>query len=486
MLSKAKYLALASTLEYALLMALPIYLTRVLSTDDFASYRFVWLITSTALGAAMLGLPQSLYYFVPRKRGEPGGLATLLVQSSLVCLILGGTAALLVWIASSLPVTAPAFAMLGGEAALFCVFLTLLCGTATLDEMAIAMDDIKSQVRLNVTSSLLRVAAVLAGASLGSLHTILLALLAFALLRHVLQADYVARRVSLREARPSAATLQEQFAYALPFGLATGFWLLRSQAEQWVGASLLPPREFAALAIAGSALPVAVLVRQAITNSVWPEISRLAMADQQAAMIRLNGQANQAAAKFLLPIFALLFAIATPMISIVYTPVYADAALVLQLLLVGLVGSNIVETSSMAKALNLGRPLMIFDAIMLVASLALSIICGQLFGLLGVVTGSVIGRWLSMVFCAGLVMHTTGSRLTDFQPWGMFARLLLASACAAACGWTLVHRLVAIEPLWASAALGAGAVALSYVLFALALRVPIWPRKPDAAGAPCS
>jgi hypothetical protein len=87
-----------------------------------------------------------------------------------------------------------------------------------------------------------------------------------------------------------------------------------------------------------------------------------------------------------------------------------------------------------------------------------------------------------MAFCAGLVMHKTGGRLADFQPWGLFARLLLASAGAAACGWALVH-LFATQPLWARAAFGAGAVALSYVLFALALRVPIWPRKPDAAGA---
>jgi O-antigen/teichoic acid export membrane protein len=482
MLSKAKYLAAASMLEYALQMALPIYLARALSTDDFASYRFCWLIVSTVLGAALLGLPQSLYYFVPRNRGEPGGLATLLVQTPLVCLVLGGGAALLVWVASSLPVTASAFAMLRGETALFCVLLTLLCGTATLDQMAIAMEDIKSQVRLNVTSSLLRVAAVLAGASLGSLHTILLALLVFVVLRHALQVGYLARCVSLREARPRAGTVREQVAYALPFGLATAFWLLRSQGEQWVGASLLPPREYAALAIAASALPVAVLVRQAITNSVWPEICRLAMEGQKAAMVRLNCQANGAAAKVLLPVYALLFAIATPVISIVYTPVYADAAFVLQLLLVGLLGSSIIETSSMAKALNIGRPLMTFDAIMLVVSVALSIVCGRLFGLLGVVTGSVIGEWLSMAFCAGLVMHKTGGRLADFQPWGLFARLLLASAGAAACGWALVH-LFATQPLWARAAFGAGAVALSYVLFALALRVPIWPRKPDAAGA---
>ena len=121
---------------------------------------------------------------------------------------------------------------------------------------------------------------------------------------------------------------------------------------------------------------------------------------------------------------------------------------------------------------------------MLVVSLALSIARGGLFGLLGVVTGSVIGQWLSMAFCAGLVMHKTGSRLADFQPWGLFARLALASACAAACDWALVRHLFATQPLWACAALGAGAVALSYVLFALALRVPIWRRKPDAAGAP--
>jgi NAD(P)-dependent dehydrogenase (short-subunit alcohol dehydrogenase family) len=85
---------------------------------------------------------------------------------------------------------------------------------------------------------------------------------------------------------------------------------------------------------------------------------------------------------------------------------------------------------------------------------------------------------------AGLVMHKTGSRLADFQPWGLFARLALASACAAACDWALARHLLATQPLWACAALAAGAIVLSYVLFALAVRVPIWRRKPDAAGAP--
>src|SRR5204863_5011551 len=113
-------------------------LTRALSTDDFASYRFVWLIVSTVLGAAMLGVPQSLYYFVPRKRGEPGGLATLLVQTSLVCLVLGGAVALLVWVASSLPVTASACTMLRGGTALFCVFRPLRCATAPLAQRASA------------------------------------------------------------------------------------------------------------------------------------------------------------------------------------------------------------------------------------------------------------------------------------------------------------------------------------------------------------
>ena len=74
----------------------------------------------------------------------------------------------------------------------------------------------------------------------------------------------------------------------------------------------------------------------------------------------------------------------------------------------------------------------------------------------------------------GRAVDRRGSRLADFQPWGLFARLLLASACAAACDWALVRHLFATHPLWARAALGAGAVALSYVLFALALRAPIW------------
>lgn len=471
MLNKAKYLAAASAFEYALQFALPILLTRVLAERDFASYRFLWLVYGTIAGVALLGLPQSLFYFLPRRDGP--GRATVLLQTVALCAALGTAAALAVVVAARLPWTAGAFELLPPNRLAFVLFVGLLSATAVYEQLAAAMKEIQAQARINVAASTVRVVAVLAGVWVGSLDAIVWALVVFALLRFALQGMFAARRAPLAEGRISGASVREQVGYALPFGLANGFWQLRAQAEQWVGAALLAARDYASLSVAASVLPVVLLVRNAITQSTAAELNRLESEGRRDEMLAVNGAGNAMAASILFPLLALLFAVASPLVTLVYTSTYADAALVLQLLIVGAIGSSFIETSSMAKALNLGKQLLRFDAALLGVAVGLSIAGGLWFGLPGMVVGSIVGRYASTVFCAGLVMRRLQVPLARFQPWPLLLKTLAASAAAATLGLLVVEQLAGHAAPVLRIGAGGTAVGTAYLLAALLLRLPL-------------
>jgi O-antigen/teichoic acid export membrane protein len=474
MLSKAKYLAAASAFEYALQFALPILLTRTLAADEFATYRFLWLVASTVTGVLLLGLPQSLFYFLPRR--DAAGRVTVLWQTIALCTLLGAAAALLSLLAARMPWSADAFALLPRNHLAFLLFLTLFCGTAAYDTMAAAMSEIAVQARISAAASTTRVIAVLAGVWIGTIEAIVWALVVYVVMRFALQTLFVVRRLPVAQTHIGWASVREQVAYSLPFGLATGFWQLRGQAEQWVGATMLAAREYASLSIAASIVPVVLLVRRAITNAIFADLNRLESEGKHVEMVVVNGQANVMAAAWLFPLLAMLFAVAQPLVVLVYTGTYADAAFVTQLLIIGSIGSNFIETSSMAKALNLGRQLLMFDAAMLVVSVALSIAGGWLFGLQGIVIGSIVGRYMSTIFCAWIVMRRLRIPLARFQPWERLVKALAASVIAAALGlWVVNHAALSVGPV-AQIAAGVTAAGLAYVLLALAMKLPLRPR----------
>lgn len=481
MLNKAKYLAAAGAFEYALQFALPVLLTRTLVESDFASYRFLWLVYGTVAGIVLLGLPQSLFYFLPRR--DSAGRATLLLQTIALCGLLGAAASLVIVVAAAAPWSAGAFALLPHDRLAFVLFLSVLCATAVYDTVASAMKDIETQARINIAASLTRVVAVLVGVWIGTIEAIVWALVVFAFVRFALQALFVSRRVPLRKARVTRASVREQVGYALPFGLATGCWQLRGQAEQWIGAAMLAARDYASLSVAASMLPVVMLVRNAITQSTAAELNRLESEGKRIEMLAINGAGNAMAAALLFPLLAVLFAVAAPLVAVVYTPTYANAALVLQLLIVGAIGSSFIETSSMAKAMNLGRQLLRFDAAMLVVAVALSVAGGMLFGLPGIVAGSVLGRYLSTVFCAALVARELRVPLARFQPWALLAKTLAASALAALLGLVVVHHVTVEETALLRLAGGAASVAAGYLMLAFAIGLPLSPHARSRAAA---
>lgn len=470
---RAKYLAAASAVEYGVQLMVPIFLVRALSHEDFASYRFMWLVSGTLTGSLLLGFPASLYYFVPRASGREQ--AGYVVQTTLFCALLAFVACAALWLAGAVAPGLDFLRLVPRPMAPFVAFLVLIGATNVLDFLPAARGDLKAQAALNLAVALLRAACTIGGAWSGSIAGVCWGLLAYAGGRMVLQLVYVARRVPMVAAAPDAwfdaARFRAQFAYAVPFGVANAFWSLRTQSEGWVGASILQPHEYALLTIAGVMSPVVMLVRQAVTAAVTASINRLEAQGDMRGMVRLNADANVVDTSYTYPVIAFFFVTSAPLFSLLYTPAYAEAAVATKLVCVGLLALTI-ETTTLVRALGLRGRVLRFEAAMLLGSIAMSVAGGLAFGFVGVVLGSVLSRCLSTCYWVTSLARYTQVPLREFQHWSRLGATLLCALAAAAVGWTALEACASHSNVVQLAASSA-AFGLTYLLLAAWLGVPL-------------
>src|SRR5262249_22987622 len=94
---RALLLGAANAFDYAMQFLLPAVLARCLDAASFGQYRLLWLAIATVMAIAPLGIPQGLFYYLPRANAAE---KRLYVHHSLLWLGLAGLIA--AWAVSSL------------------------------------------------------------------------------------------------------------------------------------------------------------------------------------------------------------------------------------------------------------------------------------------------------------------------------------------------------------------------------------------------
>ena len=414
-------LSAANMLDFGLQFLLPIALVRLLPPTAFADYRLAWLAIGSAMAVAPFALPRSLFYFLPRS--EPARQAGLVRQTCLLLLATGALAGLLLgpwnpWLPDSLR-------QMQGASWFMPLFLTLWVSASLMEYLPNARGDVQGQARVIVLLAFLRVLMVAGAAASGRVDLVFIALILYAMLKLGGVLHHIARYHGWRGAQPPGL-LRTQLVYVLPFGLASALFLLRGQADQWVAAALFAPAAFAAFSIGAVINPVVSLVRNSVSNAIAPRLSALESQRDQAGMLRLNRQANLAAAFALAPILMLVAVLARHIVAIIYTDQYLAGADVMRVNAFALLGA-IVEVSTVTVVLNQGPFLLLADAILLLVSVAAAWTGAHVFGLPGAALGNLITLAAGNAFSFWRVSRVTGIPLRGLQDWNVLLRIL---ACA--------------------------------------------------------
>ncbi|MGY4626435.1 lipopolysaccharide biosynthesis protein [Bradyrhizobium sp. USDA 4486] len=418
---KAGFLAAAGLLEYALQLVVPVILVRYLTTQEFGDYRLMWLVAQTGLILFPLFLPQSLFYFLPR--AAPGTRPKLVGNTFASLFALGGLSILLLEL---MPIGS-----IGGlqrYSPLVQIFVGTWILASILDVLPTADGKAEWGGCATIGFAIIR-AAALAGAAVasGDVGWLLVVMWGLAILKVGLAVFYALFAAQERGLGFDGQLVRAQLKYSLPFAMASGFFALRAQSDQWVVAANFSSSAFALISIASVVKLLGNLTRTPLGYALLPNFSSLVADGNIDGARKLVSKAYLLLGCVLPPLYGLLIATAEDLVELIYTREYLGAVPLMQIYSLGEI-ATVFGAGHLLWALGFGRQAATVGAISLLLSIALSILGLQLFGLAGAVAGSigslVLWEWWSLTKAA----KALGTGIAKLVPMGQTLKVTFVIA----------------------------------------------------------
>jgi O-antigen/teichoic acid export membrane protein len=268
-----------------------------------------------------LFMPESLYYFLPRS-DRPA--KRLYINQTLIFLVLVGTIA--AWALSEWnPFLPGSLAMLeAGHPPLIPLFVLLWLVASLLDVLPTVDERVGWQAKAIVSLSMLRALAL--GTVALVTHdfvAVVWTLVGFTLVKLALLLHYIAVHHGLGAPFIRRETFSAQFRHAAPFGFSGTLYGLRAQADQWVAAARLPGDPLRDLLDRDRARADGEPLPQVGEPRVPAEHEPTAFGRGREGDARAQQPRQRAGRADGVPLLALAFVFAEPLITLVYTGTYA-------------------------------------------------------------------------------------------------------------------------------------------------------------------
>ena len=460
-------LAIGNAFDSGLRLVMPIVLVRILSQEQFGDYRLFWLIANTLTMLVPLGMSRSLLYFLPRSDAEERAafVSQTIVYLAAACLPI---AIVLAYGPAWLPgritsLTDPGW-LLGA-------FTLVWMVSSMISILPNADRNIRWQMWATISLSVIRLVIVLGVAvTTRDLHSVFVAILAFALVQAVLLAYYVGTRYGLLLRWPTIKGLRRQLDYAVPFGISGVLSRARGQVEQWIVAIIFLPGSLAIFAIGVGFNGILGLARSSIGGVLLPKMSQTHAAGDVARSLELNNRGNLAICFLIFPMVAFIWIFATPLVEFLYTESYLDAVPVIRVYALTMILMS-VELATVLLIFEQGRFVAKVSGGVLIGAAALSYLGATWFGLPGVAAGGVVGTIINRSLNFRRAAQMLGIPFSRLQDWQTLGKILVVAALSGvASGYALSMVDAPMSPLL-TLAVAAPLFAVTFLVLVLVFRI---------------
>jgi len=321
---RAAWLSTANSIAFGLSFVAPLLLVRALSQTDFGLYRQVFQILTTAISALNLQVASTAYYFMPRAPEKKlqvtvNVLAFYAAVGALTgaLFILHPECALLVIKNEELPAYMP----------LIGVTILLWLVSSNLEVIPLALGDVRASSVFIVISQLTKSALTISAAlAFHSVKAMIWAAVFQGALQILFMFVYIRRRFGSLRVAFDRALFKAQIGNALPYGLGSFAQTAQSDLHNFVVSRYFPPAGFAVYSVGLFQLPLLGLLTTSFSSALIPEVSKLAAAGDQRAIIPIWLNAARKLALVVVPICALMFVLRYEIITLLFTSAYREAA----------------------------------------------------------------------------------------------------------------------------------------------------------------
>jgi O-antigen/teichoic acid export membrane protein len=325
---RAAWLTSANTIAFGLSFIAPLVLVRMLSQTEFGVYKQAFQILTSTISALNLQVASTAYYFMPR---APEKKLQVMINVLAFYGALGACAgalfifypecALLVFKSGDLPAYMP---LLG-------VTILLWLVSSNLEVVPLALGDVRTSSAFIVIAQLTK-SALTVGAAL-VFHSVRAMIWAAAIqgaLQILFMLDYIRRRFGrrFRSVRDvfDPALFKAQIGNALPYGLGSFAQTAQGDLHNFMVSRYFPPAGFAVYSAGLFQLPLLGLLTASFSGALIPEVSKLAAAGDQRAIIPIWLNAVRKLALVIVPVCALMFILRYEIITLLFTSAYSEAA----------------------------------------------------------------------------------------------------------------------------------------------------------------
>jgi O-antigen/teichoic acid export membrane protein len=433
-------------------LVIPLVLARMMPQAEYGTYKLLFLVSVTAGSILPCGVPQSLYFFVPRAQ-EP---RIYIGQTLVFMLAMGALGALALWLSGPALASALSTPALADHRRELALYTGLLVAALPLEVSLTSRGRTRLAAATYLASDALRAAALVLPVLAGlGLHGVMTAMVGWAALRVAVAWAAVLGGVPGRLF--DAASFRAQLAYALPFGVAILFAIPQQYAHQFIVAHAVGPALFAVYAVACFELPFVDLFYTPTGEVLMVrlgELERAGRLEEGAAAFR---EAVNHLSVLILPPIAFVFAIAPAFITTVFGSRFAAAAPLFRICVL-VMPFGIWPLDATLRACGETRHILLAYAVKAGVSIPLVWVAVQRFGLEGAAVSYVCADALGRALLAWRVPRALSTPTHRVRTLDLVPVARLVRTCAVSV---------------ALAAIGAGALALGSELEPVALAPPL-------------
>jgi O-antigen/teichoic acid export membrane protein len=416
----------------ALTFALPLILARLLTPEEFGTYKQFFLVASTVQLTCQLGLTQSLLYFLPRGGKERGAFVAQTFLS-LACLgaLFGGA----LWLATPLLGHWLGDGTLASLRAPLALYGGLMLAAASLESAIVAEGRMAKAALTYVLSDGVRAFALVVGAKYGGPAGLFWAAALVAGAR-VAGLFVIVLSKTVPWARPHAGLFKQQLAYTLPFAGASYLYVAQRYFSQYAVSASFDAATFALFAVASFHMPMVDIVFTPMSDVMIVQVGKAHHAGDARGMRAAWNDAVQKLAAILFPAAACAWLFGATLLPLLFTHKY-DGSVPLFMLATLEIPLWVLPLDALLRAAGATRFLFIYNGVRIAFTAALVIGGIRLFGLPGAIVGGVTAEALArvgMLARGRRFLDVSWSRLAD---WSGLGRTAVAAAVACAPAWVV-------------------------------------------------
>jgi len=408
-------------------LLIPVTLVRVFDQTEYGTYKQLFLVFATLYSIALVGLSDSLYYFVPRDPPKGGrylanAVAGLLL-AGLACLAgLYATRHLVAgWMKN--PVLSDHLGSIG-------LFLLFTLAATVLEISLIARKRYSWASSAYVVSDLARAAFfVLPMLLWPGLRTLMLWAVAFSALR-LLVALLLLKREFGAEFRLDAGLLRTQLAYAMPFALYVLVEILQSTFHQYAVSWSFDAATFAIYSVGCFQVPFVDFLATPASSVMMVRMTEEMREGRPAEALNIWLDITRKLALLFFPVVALLMASSREIITVLFTPAYAASAPIFALWVTG-IALSVLQTDGVMRVHAQIRFLFLVNLVRLALIVALIQPLMAAFGLLGPVLVTLLAIAVAKALHLLRMKRIMKLCVGELLPWGSLGAILGVSAVGA-------------------------------------------------------